>query len=499
MSARRIRRFVLILVAVCAASTARASELSDDLHARRGRVMERLGPDAMLVLWSAPVQRYSLDIEYEYRQDSNLYYLTGLMQDETILVLMPGNQAQREVLFIKERNPALEHWRGRSLSAEEAKARTGVETVLTTSQFEPFVAAMLSRRGFGPIDDQQASRFFDALSAGRAKVDVLLDANRGLNDPLTPPLEFARAIRDRYVGFAVADATPILTEQRLIKTAYERKVLVRSLEISSEAQMAGMRTARPGVYEYEVKAAIEAVHRGRGAVSWSYPSIVGSGPNATILHYPQGDRQLQAGELLLVDAAANFEYMSGDITRTYPTSGTFTPQQKELYQLVLQAQEEGMKVAKAGASLMDIHRKTVEVIKTGLLKLGLITDTSGDQYRTWYTHSAVHYIGIDVHDVGDRNIPLRSGMTFVIEPGIYVRQSALDALPLTPENSAFIDKVRSAVRKYADIGIRIEDSFVLEETGLRSLSASVPRTIDEVEAFMRKRPSPSQPRDSAAR
>lgn len=489
---RKVFALVFLWLVVASVAAARASELSDDLKARRARVMEQLGPDAMLVLWSAPVQRYSLDIDYEYRQDSNLYYLTGILQDDTMLVLMPGNESQREILFVKERNPALEHWRGRWLSVEEARARTGIETVLTTGQFEPLVAAMLSRRGFGSIGEQQAARFFEALAAGRARVNLLLGTKRGVNDPLTPPLEFARKIRERYVGFDVADATKILTELRLIKTPYERKVLVRSLEISNDAQMAGMRAARPGAYEYEVKAAIEAVHRGRGAVSWSYPSIVGSGPNATILHYPESDRQMQAGDLLLVDAAANFEYMSGDITRTYPVGGTFTPAQKDIYRLVLQAQEEGMQVAKPGASVMDVHRKTVDAIKAGLLKLGLITDTSGEQYRTWYTHTAVHYIGIDVHDVGDRNAPIRTGMAFVIEPGIYVRQSALDALPRTPENLAFIDKVQPAVRKYADIGIRIEDSFLVEETGLRNLSASVPKTMDEVEAFMQKRPAVSR-------
>src|SRR6202030_2566903 len=173
---------------------------------------------------------------------------------------------------------------------------------------------------------------------------------------------------------------PALEDLRTVKTPYERKVLVKSLEISNEAQLAGMRAARPGAYEYEVKAAIEAVHRGRGAVSWSYPSIVGSGPNATILHYPDGDRQMLAGELLLVDAACNYGYMAGDITRTYPVSGTFSNGQRNIYQIVLQAQQEGIRAARPDASLQDIHLATVAVIKAGLLRLGLITDARGDQY-----------------------------------------------------------------------------------------------------------------------
>jgi Xaa-Pro aminopeptidase len=488
---RRARAYLLLAVTLCVvcAPAAHASELSDDLKARRARVMDRIGADTMLILWSAPTARYSLDVDYEYRQDSNLYYLTGVTQDETMLVLMPGNGSRREILFVKERNPLREHWTGRRLSNEEAATQTGIETVLSSSQFEPFISALLARRGFGPIDDQQAGRFFEALAAGRARVALTLDAVRGLSDPLSEPLLFAQKIRERFVGFQVTDATPVLTDLRMVKTGYERKLLVKSLEISSEAHRAGMRAARPGAYEYEVKAAIEAVHRGRGAASWSYPSIVGSGPNATILHYPDGGRQMQAGDLLLVDAACNFEYASGDITRTYPVSGTFSPLQKDLYRIVLQAQDEGMKVAKPGASILDIHKKTVEVIKAGLVKLGLIADANGDQYRMWYTHGASHYIGIDVHDVGGRDRPLEPGMAFVIEPGLYIRQSVLDALPRSPENDALIEKIQPAVKKYADLGVRVEDSFVLEETGLRTLSASVPRTIEKIEAFLRKVPS----------
>jgi len=238
-----------------------------------------------------------------------------------------------------------------------------------------------------------------------------------------------------------------------------------------------------------VLAAIEAVQRGRGAVSWSYPSIVGSGPNATILHYPRGERQMQSGELLLVDAACNYGYMAADITRTYPVSGTFSPLHKDIYRIVLQAQEQAMAAARPGVSLQDVHNKTVEVIKAGLLKLGLITDTTGDQYKMWYPHGSTHFLGIDVHDVGDRKGPLAAGMAFTIEPGIYIRQSALDALPRTPENNALIEKVQPAVNRYRDIGVRIEDSFLLESTGLRRLSSAVPRTIEEIEAFLKPKGS----------
>ena len=481
----------LAAVSLCLSTApARATELSDDLGARRARAMERLGPDAMLIVMSAPTRPYSLDVDYEYRQDSNLYYLTGIAQDDTTLVLMPGNATRREVLFVKNRDLAREHWTGRRLSHEEAAERTGIRTVLSTNEFEAFVGAMLTRRPYGAVDAQDATRFFDALGAGRAHVALLMDA-AGLNDPPTKTQDLSRKLRERYVGFQVLDATGILTDLRLVKTAHEQAILIRATEISADAQLAGMRAARPGAYEYEVKAAIEAVHRRRGAVSWAYPSIVGSGPNATILHYTEGERQMQAGELLLVDAACNFGYMSPDITRTYPVGGTFTQPQKDIYAIVLSAQDEALNVAREGSSLAAIHNRTVEVIKAGLLKVGLITDTSGDQYKMWFTHGTSHYIGIDVHDVGERTRTLQPGMTFVIEPGVYVRQSALDALPRTAENLLLIEKIQPAVRKYADIGIRIEDSFLLEPSGPRRLSSAVPRTVEEVEAFMRGRPAPA--------
>jgi Xaa-Pro aminopeptidase len=477
----------LAVALLATAPLARAGELSDDLTARRARVMERLGPDAILILWSAPVARYSNDVDYKYRQDSNLYYLTRIVQPGTVLVLMPGNTTRRELLFIKERNPAQEHWTGRLLDIDDARQRTGIGTVLTSAEFEPFVTAMLAGRGAGPISAVEAARFFSALSAGRGRLALVLDPNRGIDDPLTAPLQFARQVRDRFVGFTITDVSKLLAESRVVKTAYERKLLTKSFDISNDAQLAAARAIRPGAYEYEVKAALEAVHYGRGAEP-GYPSIVGSGPNATILHYHDGARQLQAGDLLLVDAACSLEYLTGDITRTYPVSGTFSAAQKDIYAIVLQAQAAGIQAAQPGSSLAEIHRRTVAVIKAGLLKLGLLTDITGEQYRIWYTHGASHYIGIDVHDAGDGARPLEAGMAFTIEPGIYIRQAALDSLPRTPENLAFIERVQPAVHKYADIGIRIEDSFLLEASGLKNLSAALPKTIEDVEALMRRPP-----------
>lgn len=196
---------------------------------------------------------------------------------------------------------------------------------------------------------------------------------------------------------------------------------------------------------------------------------------------------MKEGDLLLIDAAAFYEGMTVDITRTWPVSGKFTTEQAQLFRLVLAAQEAGMKAAVVGNRTVDIEKAAEEVVRAGLFELGLITDTSSKQHRTWYTHTVCHWIGIDVHDVGDYRRPLEPGMAFVIEPGLYIRDATLEALEDTPENRDLKEKVAPAVARYRDIGVRVEDSFLLTETGLVRLSARVPRTIEEIESFMAER------------
>jgi Xaa-Pro aminopeptidase len=196
---------------------------------------------------------------------------------------------------------------------------------------------------------------------------------------------------------------------------------------------------------------------------------------------------MEDGDLLLVDAAANYQGLTGDITRTYPVNGRFSPLQRDIYELVLAAQEAAMKAARAGNRTSDIEKAAEEVVKAGLLKLGLVTDTSGDQFRTWYTHGICHWIGMDVHDVGDYRKPLEPGMSFTIEPGLYIRPAALETLPDTPENRAFKEKVRPTVERYKDIGVRVEDSFLLTDKELVLLSSKVPRTIADIEATLASR------------
>jgi Xaa-Pro aminopeptidase len=474
---------LLLLVLCVAPRIATAGPLQDDLKARRARLMERLGPEALAIFWSAPTRMFSQDVDYEYRQDSNLLYLTGIDQEDTILLLMPGNEMRREILFIREADARREHWSGHSLTPVEATAQSGIQTVMTVNQFEPFLTAMFSKRPMGASAAEYA-KFFEALADSRARLAVLLERQTSLTSPPGFVTDFATKLRDRFFGFGVQDVSPIMADLRQIKTPYEQEVLRKSVAISSEAHRAGMKAAAPGKYEYEVEAAIEEVYLRSGAMSWGYPSIVGSGPNATILHYLKSTRRMEPGDLLLVDAAANYQGYTGDITRTYPVNGTFSRAQRDIYEIVLAAQEAGIKAAASGKPVAAIQSACDEVLRAGLVRLGLVTDSTGQQFKIWSTHGVSHWIGMDVHDVGGQR-QLAPGMAFVIEPGIYIREAALESLQKTAENLAFIDKVRPMVEKYRNIGVRIEDSFLLTESGLERLSASVPRTIDEIERFMK--------------
>jgi Xaa-Pro aminopeptidase len=486
------RSIAALAVLIVFGTTARADGLPEELKSRRDRLMQSLGTDTLAIFWSAPERPYSRDVEYEYRQDSDLLYLTGVTQADTILVLMPGNRTKREMLFILPPDATREHWTGHRLTTEEATAVTGIASVHQTPSFDSFLAMMFNQQPFDvksradAVTNEEYTTFFAAVAAGKPRIGLRLPSSPQLDEPLGAEHEFARNARDRFVDVSFVNTTPLLAALRQIKTPYEQKVLTDSVNISSDAHLAGMKAARPGRFEYEVEAVIEQVYLSRGAMSPGYPSIVGSGPNATILHYGASSRRMEDGDLLLVDAAANYQGLTGDITRTYPVNGTFTEPQREIYSMVLAAQDAAMTAARAGNRTLDIEKAAQEAIKPALLKLGLITDVSGDQYRTWYTHGICHWIGMDVHDVGDYKTPLAPGMAFTIEPGVYIRPAALENLPDTPENRAFKAKVAPALERYKQIGVRIEDSFLLTENGLVMLSKGVPRGMAEIEAVMKR-------------
>jgi Xaa-Pro aminopeptidase len=500
-----------------------AAAFVGDLSARRARVMDALGPNAVGVFWSAPERVYSTDVNYEYRQDSTLLYLTGIDQPDSVLVLVPSATTTREILFVRAADARRELWNGHVPTPPESAATSGIKTIYTKPMFDAFMSNLLSGTASAETPAAEFGAFFNAVRAGQAQVAVLggptsagmgRGGGRGAMTALTfppppDPPDVARAFADqvhaRFPSIATMNAAPILNGAaarrgggpgaladaaptsarnglRSVKTAYEQTVLRRSAEISAEAHIEGMKAARPGRWEYEVEAAIEYWYLKNGAMSWGYPSIVGSGPNATTLHYEASSRQMRDGDLLLVDAAANFQGLTADITRTYPVNGKFSQPQREIYELVLAAQDAAIAAAVKGAPTGEITAACRRVFGPGLLKLGLITDaTSATQIGWWFPHGASHGIGYDVHD------PLQiidTNTAFTIEPGLYIRQDTIDNLPKDDATARIVATIQPAVTKYRNIGVRIEDSFLLTDGGLVTLSAKAPRSIAEIERLV---------------
>jgi len=479
-----------------------AAEYRADLGERRGRVLERLGPESVLVMWSAPTRVYSTDVDYEYRQDSNLLYLTGIEQPETVLVLVPGASTRRAWLFISAADPRRELWNGHLLTPAEATAASGIENVRTLDKLQPFIEGLLAASASEDTPAAEFGAWFDAVKQSKAKLAILDRVTGGARGggpgaggamaPVAPEPgsrgAWAQGLQQKFTGVTAVSVPQILTTLRQLKTPYEQRVLRRSVEISAEAHVEGMREARPGRWEYEVEAAIEHWYLKNGALSWGYPSIVGSGPNATTLHYVSSTRQMKDGDLLLIDAAANFQGLTGDITRTYPVNGRFTREQRDIYELVLAAQDAGFAAVKRGGRAADVTAACRAVFAAGLLKLGLIAEATpgpiqNQQVSLWFPHGPTHGIGIDVHDPLGTFEP---GAAFVIEPGLYIRPDTLENLPKTPENAALVEKLRPAVQKYQHIGVRIEDSYLFTENGVETLSAKAPKKIADLERIIGK-------------
>jgi len=270
---------------------------------------------------------------------------------------------------------------------------------------------------------------------------------------------------------------------------YEVKQLQEAIDITTEAQLEVMKILHPGLWEYEVEALIEYVFKKRNSFDWAFPSIVASGPNATTLHYQKSQRQIQDGELLLMDIGAEYNYYAADVTRTVPVNGTFTPEQAAIYQLVLNAQKESIALIKPGVPILTVHQKATEVLKKGLSRLGLITDPSTNQYRVFFPHGVGHFIGLAVHDVRSGD-PLRPNMVLTIEPGIYVREDSEERLVAQGVSEKELDKIRPALRKFMNIGVRIEDDILVTEDGYQVLSQTAPREIREIERLMETRENP---------
>jgi Xaa-Pro aminopeptidase len=470
-----------------------------ELAGRRARVAQSVGAKGILILFSTEPRVYANDVEYEYRQENNLYYLTNLKQKNAMLVLTPSNELVPEILFLRRRNPAAETWTGHMYSPEEARAISGVKEIWDQSEFEPFLRALRNRQPYRPKPDKillssittpadnSAPSGFEKVFAAAGKNDAelyLLVPGAGDSLEYRQEQQFASEWVKSGSGYSIRNAAPMFAEMRLRKSPYELALLQHAIDITTEAHERAWVAAAEAKWEYEVDAQVAYTFKLRNADHWGYPSIVGCGPNATTLHYEESQGQVKVGDLLLMDVGAEYEHYSADVTRTFPVNGKFSTAQAEIYQIVYDAQEAGAKAARPGALVSDVNRAATEVIKDGLLKLGLITNRNSDQHRIWFMHGTSHWLGMNVHDVGNYGSKLEPGMVFTNEPGIYIRPDALDNLPKTPENEKFIAAVRPAFEKYKSIGVRIEDDMVITPDGVKWMTEALPRKISEIEAFI---------------
>lgn len=436
-----------------------------ELARRRADVAAKMDDNSVLVLFSAEHKLYTNDVDYVYRQENNLYYLTNLRQAGATLVIKKTGGKVTETVYLPRRNPQNETWKGKMYANDEAAAVSGIQNVVDAATRPIF------------LDGVKAKNDPSIQSVYLLLPDSEEDSN-GLRE-FRVENEFSKQLP----GYKVVNAQTIFADLRQIKSPYEIKLLQHAIDITTEAQMRSMAMVGQAHKEYEVQAEVEYTFRRRNADFWGYPSIVGCGPNSTTLHYEEASGPVKKGELLLMDVGAEYHHLTADVTRTFPVNGKFTKEQAEVYQIVYDGQEAAAKAAKPGATMHQLSDAANAVIKDGLFRLGLITNKNSQQYRMWFMHGLGHWLGMNVHDVGE-NKPFAPGMTYTNEPGIYIRADALSYLPDTPENKAFIAKIRPAFEKYKNIGVRIEDDMLITPTGVEWMTKNLPRKIEDIEAFM---------------
>jgi Xaa-Pro aminopeptidase len=470
----------------------------EELASRRKRVAETIGSRGMLVLFSTEPRVYTNDVDYPFRQENNLYYLTNLNQSRAILVLMPGNSVTPEILFVPRRNPLAETWTGHMYSPEEVAQLSGIKEIWEASEFDNFAKAIRNRESYRPkpanilmSERREAATsangfesLFSAVTNNDASLYLLSFPREGESKEFRQEQLFGLAWKDS--GFKIQNASPIFGQMRVYKSPMELELLQHAIDISIEAHQRAQAFAVQAKWEYEVDAQVAYTFKLRNADNWGYPDIVGCGPNATTLHYEESQGPVKSGDLILMDVGAEYGHYSADVTRTFPVSGKFSKEQAEIYQIVYDAQEAAARASKPGATLSDIDRAAREVIKDGLLKLGLITDKGSDwQYRLWFMHGTGHWIGMNVHDVGGGS-RFAPGATFTNEPGIYIRPDALENLSKSSGREQFIATIKPAFEKYQGIGVRIEDDMLITPEGVKWMTGALPRSIADIEAFIAK-------------
>jgi Xaa-Pro aminopeptidase len=424
---------------------------------RRKQLMRIIGSDGICIVPAAPERVRNNDSHYPYRQDSDFHYLTGFAEPEAVLALIPGREHGEAILFCRERDPEREAWDGARAGQEGAVSAYGMDDAFPIADIDEILPGMIEGR----------SRVY--YHFGRdAEFDVQLIG--WVNRVRARIKQGARAPHE-FVALG-----HILHDLRLFKTRDELRVMRKAAQIAAAAHVRAMRTARPGMNESEVEAELLHEFRRRGAVA-SYEPIVGGGANGCVLHYRANNAPLRDGDLLLIDAGAEYDCYASDITRTFPVNGKYSPEQRALYDLVLAAQRAGINEVRPGRPFGAYHDAAVRVLTAGLIKLGLLKGSVAKNirehtYRKFYMHKTGHWLGLDVHDVGDYRVDgefreLEPGMVVTVEPGLYIAPDA-----------------KGVAAKWRGIGIRIEDDVVVTKGDPEVITTAVPNDPDEIEALM---------------
>ncbi len=418
--------------------------------------MKRIGEDSIAIIPGAREVTRSNDSNFRFRQDSDFHYLTGFEEPESIAVIKPADEEHPYTLFVRPRDPEKEVWDGRRAGVEGALETYGASAAFPVAEFEEKITDLISG----------ATNLYYRIGSGNFELDdIIINSIRRLR---------ALSRKGKSAPQSIIDTAAVLHEMRLIKSAEEIELMQRAADIAAEAHIEAMKAARPGMKEYEIEALLEYYFRRHGASAPAYTSIVGSGANATVLHYVTNDGTLNDGDLLLIDAGAEYRGYASDITRTFPVNGRFTEPQREIYELVLETQVACVEMVRPGVTNDEIKQRSIEMLTEGMVRLGLLQGEpekliEEEKYKQFYMHGLGHYLGMDVHDVGryyhkDEARKLEPGMVMTVEPGLYVAADTKDI----PE-------------KYLGIGVRIEDDVLVTENGPRVLSSKAPKHVEEIE------------------
>ncbi|ELY6227971.1 Xaa-Pro aminopeptidase [Cronobacter malonaticus] len=424
---------------------------------RRQALLAKMAPASAALIFAAPEATRSADSEYPYRQNSDFWYFTGFNEPEAVLVLIKSDETHsHSVIFNRLRDKTAEIWFGRRLGQETAPAKLGVDRALAFNEIDEQLYQLLN--GLDVVYHAQGEYAYADTIVFTALDKLRRGARQNLSAPAT-----------------LTDWRPWVHEMRLFKSPEELAVMRRAGEISALAHTRAMQKCRPGMYEYQLEGEILHEFTRHGARFPSYSTIVGGGENGCILHYTENESQLRDGDLVLIDAGCEYKGYAGDITRTFPVNGKFTPAQRAVYDIVLESLETALRLFRPGTSIQDVTGDVVRVMVKGLIGLGILKGdveqlVAENAHRPYFMHGLSHWLGLDVHDVGfygpDRSRILAPGMVITVEPGLYIAPDA------------------DVPEEYRGIGIRIEDDIVITETGNENLTASVVKSADDIEALM---------------